>query len=168
MYNSILGILKPRVNQALREEAFENNFTIILSFLAPSDHQSLKLSMMLIYIASRFFYYQFVGQEIWLSLKWGIAQEKTNYLDDLQFVEDEPKPVSKTEKNVRIHSLKKPKQINKKRQSSNIKEKGQAIASFNEITFRNTEIGFQRLLKTNKRKKVSELGPSLNEAQSLL
>jgi hypothetical protein len=69
MYNSILGILKPRVNQTLREEAFENNLTIILSFLAPSDHQSLKLSIVFIYIASRFFYYQFVGQEIWLSLK---------------------------------------------------------------------------------------------------
>ena len=44
-----------------------------------------------------------------------------------------------------------------KREASNIKEKGKAIMSNNELLFRNTEIGFKRLLKTNNSQRGAHL-----------
>ena len=58
-------------------------------------------------VGCRFLYYNFITQEIWTGLKWGIAEEKMEYYDDYDFVEEEPKPISKKDKNIRIHSLKK-------------------------------------------------------------
>ena len=53
------------------------------------------------------------------------------YYEDYDFVEEEPKLVSKKDKNIRIHSLKKSNQTSKTREASNVKEKGKMIASFN-------------------------------------
>ena len=43
------------------------------------------------------------------------------FYDDYDFVEEEPKEVSKKDKNIRIHSLKKSIQGSKTREASNVK-----------------------------------------------
>ena len=83
------------------------------------------------------------------------------FYDDYDFVEEEPKEVSKKDKNIRIHSLKKSIQGSKTREASNVKDKGKKMETINEINFRNTEIGFKRLLKTNTKKKILD-APSFN------
>ena len=67
-----------------------------------------------------------------MGMKMGIAEEKMENYEDFEFEESEPKQISKRDKNIRIHSLKKQSE-NKipKREASNIKEKGKAIVSNN-------------------------------------
>lgn len=45
--------------------------------------------------------------ELWLGLKLNVAEEKLEYFDDFEFEEPETKQISKKDKNIRIHSLKK-------------------------------------------------------------
>jgi hypothetical protein len=67
----------------------------------------------------------------------------------LDFVEEEPKVISKQEKQIRIHSLKKNTTGSKIREASNIKQKKVALNTINnELPFRSTEVGFKRLLRT--------------------
>lgn len=78
--------------------------------------------------------------------------------DDIEFVEEEAKVVTKEQKQIRIHSLKKNTSNVRVREASNIKQKKIAITTMNnELPFRSTEIGFKRLLKTNtaSKKKIS-------------
>lgn len=80
--------------------------------------------------------------------------------EDIEFVEEEPKIVTKQQKQIRIHSLKKNNQNIRVRQASNIKQKKLAINALNsELPFRSTQIGFKRLLKTNtsSKQKVSSV-----------
>jgi hypothetical protein len=51
--------------------------------------------------------------------------------DDLDFVEDEPKIISKEDKNIRIHSLKKSGGNIRVREASNIKQKKIALNTIN-------------------------------------
>lgn len=59
--------------------------------------------------------------------------------DDIDFVEEQPKLISKQEKQIRIHSLKKSNQGVKLREASNVKEKKVALNTINnELPFRST------------------------------
>ena len=63
--------------------------------------------------------------------------------------EEGPKVITKQEKQIRIHSLKKNSQNVRVREASNVKEKKLALNTIhNELPFRSTEVGFKRLLRT--------------------
>lgn len=42
-----------------------------------------------------------------MGLKIGVADEKLGDYEDVEFEDSEPKPITKKDKNIRIHSLKK-------------------------------------------------------------
>ena len=75
--------------------------------------------------------------------------------------------ISKQEKQIRIHSLKKNSNNVRIREASNVKEKKAALNTIhNELPFRSTEVGFKRLLRTavpskNKINSVKEISNSL-------
>jgi len=60
-----------------------------------------------------------------------VVDLKMENFDDLDFVEDEPKIISKEDKNIRIHSLKKSGGNIRVREASNIKQKKIAMNTIN-------------------------------------
>lgn len=54
-----------------------------------------------------------------------------------------------------------------KREASNIKEKAKIMNENNQLLFRNTEIGFKRLLKTNSKKRVEDIDYDLKQSSDL-
>jgi len=44
-----------------------------MAYVDEEDIKNMKLSILIIYIACRFLYYQIISRDIWTNLKWGIA-----------------------------------------------------------------------------------------------
>ena len=61
------------------------------------------------------FNYMFVSKDIWEGLRFAVAEQKVEDYEDIDFVEEEPKIATKEDRKIRIHSLKKSHQNNKKR-----------------------------------------------------
>ena len=52
-------------------------------------------------------YYISITSEVWTGLRLEVMDKKMEMFEDIDFVEEEPKVISKQEKQIRIHSLKK-------------------------------------------------------------
>ena len=83
------------------------------------------------YSACRGVYYLSITCDIWCGLKVQVVDKKMENFEDIEFVEEETKIITKQQKQIRIHSLKKSNQNVRLREASNIKQKKIAMNTIN-------------------------------------
>ena len=110
-------------------------------------------------------YYLSITTEVWTGLRLEVLDRKMELFEEIDFVEEQPKVISKQDKQIRIHSLKKNTSGIRLREASNVKEKKVALNTINnELPFRSTELGFKRLMRStlHQKQKISSIKENPN------